>query len=60
VDLYFLLVYIEHNGDESPKDPIRVIFSQFMQSLYQIILFNKRQMLVFATFFSPCVQLSDV
>jgi len=43
-----------------PKHPIRVIFSQLVQWLYQLFLFNRRQMLVLATSFSLCVPRSDV
>jgi len=43
-----------------PKHRIRVIFSQLVQSPYQLFLFNRRQMFVFATFFSLCVLRSDV
>lgn len=56
------LVYINFSKCTltEPKYPVRVIFSQFMQSLYKLFLFNGRQMLVFATSFSLCVRRSDV
>jgi hypothetical protein len=57
-----VLVYINLSKGilTEPKPPIRVIFSQFMQPLYQLFLFNRRQMFVLAISFTICVRLSDV